>query len=155
MRGGERGGGGLGRVGRRALVVLPPHGDGAWLAGMSPKGSSCACVRHVRARARTLWRAKYNGGNEQGFVSVSGDRRVLAAVQRLLRGTHIGEGGRDQWGARIPYTQLEVKHVWRMDNALMHEQYALEVCTALPRFPFDQNTKPHACTHIRTHACAR
>jgi hypothetical protein len=71
------------------------------------------------------------------FVSITGERRVVGAVQQLLRGTHIGEGGRDQGKVRAPYSQLEVAHVWRMDNPLVQDRYALEVCAPLRLSPME------------------
>ncbi len=69
----------------------------------------------------------WGGQGGERFISVAGDRRVLSAVQQLLQGTQIGEGGRDQGRSRTSYSQLEVVHVWRMNNALVQEQYDLGV----------------------------
>ena len=61
------------------------------------------------------------------FAPFSCNERVLEAVQLLLRGTHIGEGSRDQGRLVSRYTQLVAAHVWRMENPLVQQRYALEV----------------------------
>jgi hypothetical protein len=71
-------------------------------------------------------------GVQMRFVSVTGDGRVLDAVQLLLRGTHIGEGGRDQGRVVERYARLEAVHLWRIDNPMLQEQYTLQVASCSP-----------------------